>query len=58
VAQAAFAMRRKTMANNLMSAFGITKEKAASVLTACGLDERVRGEKLDMADFARIADQL
>lgn len=58
VAQAAFAMRRKTMANNLMSAFGISKEKAASVLTACGLDERVRGEKLDMDAFARIANQL
>jgi len=58
VAQAAFAMRRKTMLNNLMTAFHISREQAANALTACGLDEKIRGEKLNMEQFARLADAL
>ena len=58
VAQAAFAMRRKTMLNNLMTAFHIEREQAANALIACGLDEKVRGEKLTMEQFARLADAL
>ncbi len=55
IAGAAFLMRRKTMLNNLQSAFSMTRESASKLLTACGLDERVRGETLDLTTFAALA---
>lgn len=57
-AQAAFLMRRKTMVNNLQAAFSLSKEKARLALNACGLDERIRGERLTLAQFAQLADYL
>ena len=58
VIRAAFAMRRKTLVNNLSSEFGVTKEKAAEVITAAGFESNIRGEALGLCDFAKIADQL
>ncbi|NLD52033.1 MAG: ribosomal RNA small subunit methyltransferase A [Clostridiales bacterium] len=55
---AAFAMRRKTLLNNLMPAFGLSREQAEAVLEAAGLDTRVRGEALDLPAFARLAEAL
>ena len=56
MAGAAFLMRRKTMLNNLQSAFSMTREVAKELLSSCGLDERVRGEILDLETFAALAD--
>ena len=56
VAQAGFALRRKTMTNGLCAAFHMSREDAVSLMTAAGLDDRVRGEKLTMEDLARLAD--
>ena len=58
--RAAFALRRKTLANSLASVFGgqLTKERLTAVITGCGLRETVRGEQLDLAAFARLADGL
>ena len=53
---AAFAMRRKTYANNLMHAFSLSREDTEKILTQCGLDLSVRGEKLSLDAFARIAE--
>lgn len=58
VANAAFAMRRKTMVNNLCSAFHLERDAACAVLEACGLDPRVRGERLSLDDFARLSNLL
>ena len=58
VAAAAFAMRRKTMVNNLCPAFQLTREAACELMRDCGLDVRVRGERLTMADFALLANKL
>ena len=58
VAAAAFAMRRKTMVNNLCPAFQLTREEACELMRDCGLDERIRGERLTMADFALLANKL
>lgn len=58
VAGAAFAMRRKTMANNLQAAFAVSKGRAEELLASCGLDARVRGEKLGLEEFAALADKL
>ena len=58
VANAAFAMRRKTMVNNLCSAFHLERDTACAMLEACGLDPRIRGERLSLDDFARLSHQL
>lgn len=54
----AFAMRRKTLANNIASAFGLPKDRAAAAIRACGFPETVRGECLSAGDFIRLAGQL
>lgn len=56
--QAAFLMRRKTMQNNLQSAFAISKEKAKQALLDTGLDEKIRGEKLSLEEFAKLSEKL
>ena len=56
--RAAFAMRRKTLANNLKAAFGLDQQAAKAALAAAGLDERVRGEALDLEALCRLADIL
>ena len=58
VAAAAFALRRKTMTNNLCATFRMEREQAAALMRAAGLDERVRGEKLTLEELARLADAM
>ncbi len=54
--RAAFAMRRKTLVNNLKPAFGLSQEAAREVVLAAGLDERVRGEALTLEELNRVLD--
>jgi len=56
--RAAFAMRRKTLANNLKAAFGLDQQQAKDVLAAAGVDERVRGEALSLEELCRVADAI
>ena len=56
VAGAAFALRRKTMTNNLCATFHMERAQAVSLMQSAGLDERIRGEKLTLEELARIAD--
>lgn len=56
--QAAFAMRRKTLANNLVKAFSLNREQAISLIQAAGLPESVRGERLNLAEFAALSNQI
>ena len=56
--RAAFAMRRKTLVNNLKPAFGLNQEAAREVVLAAGLDERVRGEALTLEELNRVLDAL
>jgi len=56
VAGAAFALRRKTMTNNLCATFRMSREEAVGLMQAAGLDERVRGEKLTLEELGRLAD--
>ncbi|WP_010648979.1 16S rRNA (adenine(1518)-N(6)/adenine(1519)-N(6))-dimethyltransferase RsmA [Oceanobacillus massiliensis] len=55
--QASFAQRRKTLRNNLTSYFKetYTKEEIDVLLTEIGIDGTRRGESLDMAEFALLA---
>ncbi|MFO0574765.1 MAG: 16S rRNA (adenine(1518)-N(6)/adenine(1519)-N(6))-dimethyltransferase RsmA [Polyangia bacterium] len=55
VVRAAFGQRRKTLRNALGSVFG---EAALPALVAAGIDPGRRGETLNIADFARLADAL
>ena len=58
VAAAAFAMRRKTMENNLIASFRISRDRARHLLDQCGIPAGARGETLAMADFAALADAM
>lgn len=55
VAKTAFAMRRKTMANNLIASFRINRDEAENWLSSCGLEKNVRGETMTLQDFANLA---
>ena len=56
VAGAAFALRRKTMTNNLCATFRMSREEAVALMAQAGLDEKIRGEKLTLEELARLAD--
>lgn len=59
VIKAAFGQRRKTLSNALSTGFpNVEKEKLIEAITACGFDERIRGERLSTADFAALSDKL
>lgn len=59
VVRASFAMRRKTLQNGLAAGFPeLGKAGAAQVLEAVGLPATVRGETLDIAGFAAIANEI
>lgn len=49
--KAGFAMRRKTLANNLIVGFGFSREAAERVITECGLNVNCRGEELSTEQF-------
>lgn len=56
----AFSQRRKTLLNCIFNSgeFNMNKEQIAAFLNENGFDERIRGEKLTLEDFARLADSL
>lgn len=56
VAQAGFALRRKTMLNALIAAFRLERAQAEALLGAAGVDPRARGETLTLPELARLAD--
>lgn len=58
VIKCAFAMRRKTLVNNLMSGLGASREDACKALGDMGLDERIRGEVLDIDQFIKLSELL
>ena len=59
VVRASFAMRRKTLQNGLASGFPeLGKAGAGEVIAACGLPASVRGETLDIPQFAKIANEI
>lgn len=58
VVRAAFGQRRKTLLNCLSSAFSCPKDELSEILLAVGIEPTVRGEKLGLSEFGRIADEL
>lgn len=55
---AAFLSRRKTLENNLVNAFKMTRAEAQGILAECGIDAKTRGETLSPADFAKLSDKI
>jgi len=54
----AFNQRRKTLLNALSSAFPLPKEELSACIAAAGLPADVRGERLGIAEFAKLTDEL
>ena len=58
VVRAAFAQRRKTLANALAAGLALTAPRAREILAAVGIDPQRRAETLDLAEFARLTAQI
>lgn len=56
--KAAFMWRRKTLSNNLTSAFAITKQQSDEIIKANNLDIMIRGERLSTAQFIALSEML
>ena len=57
--RAAFEQRRKTLPNSLASVFSeLSKEEISAIISECGHDLNIRGEKLSVADFTALSDKL
>ena len=56
VMRGAFLLRRKTLVNSLAAALPeVSKEAIREAVTACGLSETVRGERLTLQNFADLS---
>jgi len=58
VVRAAFAYRRKTLANSLSLALDRPRDEIAAAIASLSLKPDVRGENLDLRSFAALADAL
>ena len=56
--RAAFLSRRKTLENNLVNAFSLTREQAKEALARAGVAEKARGETLVPEQLAQLSDVL
>lgn len=56
----AFSQRRKTLLNCIFNSedFDFDKIKIAEILNKAGFDEKIRGEKLTLENFAKLSDTL
>lgn len=58
VVHAAFQSRRKTLENNLVNTFELSRAQAQSLLADCNIDLKARGETLSPKQFAKLADKM
>lgn len=56
--RSSFAMRRKTLANNLSVAFQIDKAQASAIIEEAGFSPMVRGEALSLDDYKKLTKTL
>ncbi|MBQ7831916.1 MAG: ribosomal RNA small subunit methyltransferase A [Clostridia bacterium] len=54
----AFLNRRKTLENNLVNYFSLTREQAKAILEEAGVEDKARGETLSPKRLAKLADVL
>jgi len=58
VVRAAFAYRRKTLANSLQLALEIDRARTQAALAGLAIDSEIRAEQLDLGAFGALADAL
>ena len=58
VINACFAMRRKTLLNNLCASFSVSREVAGQWLEAAGLNDKIRGEAVTLQQIAALSDVI
>ena len=56
--RAGFALRRKTLVNSLQTGFQLPKEQLSQIISSCGFEPSVRGERLGLEEYARLSDAL
>lgn len=56
--KSAFAMRRKTLINNLMPAFAMSRSEVEACLGACGIDVQARAESLSLESLCALCGQI
>ncbi len=58
--RAAFGQRRKTLVNSVSGSpeLTVSKDQMLAALEKAGISEKIRGEALSLADFAKLADAL
>lgn len=54
----AFATRRKTILNNIVAGYSISRERAEEALVSSGVNPTFRAERLSLADFAALTSNL
>lgn len=57
IVKASFMQRRKTLLNSINNAYDgkLNKEQIAEIITEAGFDTTIRGERLSIEDFAKLA---
>ncbi|MBR4270662.1 MAG: ribosomal RNA small subunit methyltransferase A [Clostridia bacterium] len=58
VVKSSFAMRRKTLVNNLMKGFGINRGQAEQLLDRLGVAKDIRAEKLSKEQYKKLVDLI
>ncbi|MDE6673438.1 MAG: 16S rRNA (adenine(1518)-N(6)/adenine(1519)-N(6))-dimethyltransferase RsmA [Acetatifactor sp.] len=58
VIRASFNQRRKTLANGLANGMGIPRERVVKVLESMGLSATIRGDALNLEQFAQLSNLL
>lgn len=56
IVRCAFTSRRKTLANNIINGYNLSRERAEDLILCAGLDVKTRGEKLSAADFVKLSE--
>src|SRR5438094_643067 len=58
VVRAAFAQRRKTLANAIAAGLGLSVDRTRALVASAGIDPGRRAETVSLAEFADLADVL
>lgn len=58
IVKAAFSMRRKTLENNLLNAFSLSRAEIQKVISECGFSPSIRGEALSVSDFIKLSEKF
>lgn len=58
VIKSAFAMRRKTLENNLKTTFKLSSEVVQEIFAKLGFPPQIRGEKLTTSDFVNLSNEI